>query len=181
MSRPTTPAMQWSAYGINNICQYNDKQFFYDGSRAKSRNVELFQERSHSSPFQFKAVYKFVLSLWFNSVQLNNLQTNKHFIINISWVRLSPLGTAAATGLLYLPRMIDDGDCGATDGMKNGRGNRGTRRKPAPVPLCPPQIPHDLTRVRTRAAAAGSQRLTAWAMTRPKRHFNNPVKILGKH
>jgi hypothetical protein len=30
-----------------------------------------------------------------------------------------------------------------------------------PVPLCLSQIPHDLTRVRTRAAAVGSRRLTA--------------------
>jgi hypothetical protein len=29
--------------------------------------------------------------------------------------------------------------------MRTGRGNRSTRRKPAPVPLCPPKIPHDLT------------------------------------
>jgi hypothetical protein len=28
-------------------------------------------------------------------------------------------------------------------------GNRSTRRKPAPVPLCPPQMPHDLTWTRT--------------------------------
>jgi hypothetical protein len=41
-----------------------------------------------------------------------------------------------------------------------GRGNRSTRRKPAPVPLCPSQTPH-AARTRTRAAAAGSQRLTA--------------------
>jgi hypothetical protein len=41
-----------------------------------------------------------------------------------------------------------------------GRGNRSTRRKPAPVPLCPPQTPH-AARTRTRAAAVGSQRLTA--------------------
>jgi hypothetical protein len=41
-----------------------------------------------------------------------------------------------------------------------GRGNRITRRKPAPVPLCPPQTPH-AGRTRTRAAAVGSQRLTA--------------------
>jgi hypothetical protein len=40
--------------------------------------------------------------------------------------------------------MIDEGDCGAIGGMKIGRGNRSTRRKPAPAPLCPPQIPHDL-------------------------------------
>jgi hypothetical protein len=36
-----------------------------------------------------------------------------------------------------------------------GRGNRSTRRKPAPVPLCPPQTPH-AARTRTRAAAVGS-------------------------
>jgi hypothetical protein len=68
-------------------------------------------------------------------------------------------------GLLYLPRVIVK--------MENlvewiGRGNRSTRRKPAPEPLCPPQIPLDQTWARTRAAAVGSQRLTAWAMARPK-------------
>jgi hypothetical protein len=77
-------------------------------------------------------------------------------IIIISWVRLSPLGTAATSGLLYQPQMIDDSDCGAIDGMKIGKGNRSTRRKRAPMPLCPPQTPHDLTRARTRVAAVGS-------------------------
>jgi hypothetical protein len=42
---------------------------------------------------------------------------------------------------LYQPRMIGDGDCGEIGGMKIGRGNRSTRRKPAPAPLHPPQIP----------------------------------------
>jgi hypothetical protein len=69
------------------------------------------------------------------------------------------LGTAATTGLLYQPRMIGDGDCEEIGGMKIGRGNRSTRRKPVPAPLCLPQIPHDY--------AVGSQRLTAWAMARP--------------
>jgi hypothetical protein len=45
-----------------------------------------------------------------------------------------------------------------------GRGNQSTRRKPAPVPLCSPQIPHNLSWARTRAVAVGSWRLTAWAM-----------------
>jgi hypothetical protein len=49
--------------------------------------------------------------------------------------------------------MIDDGDCGAIDEIKIGIGNRITRRNPASVPLCPPQIPHDLIGARTRAAA----------------------------
>jgi hypothetical protein len=59
-------------------------------------------------------------------------------------VRLSPLGTSATVGLLYQPRMIEDDDYGAVGGIRIGRGNRSTRRKPAPVPLCPPQVPHDL-------------------------------------
>jgi hypothetical protein len=31
--------------------------------------------------------------------------------------------------------MIGDGDCGENGGMKSGRGDRSTRRKPAPAPL----------------------------------------------
>jgi hypothetical protein len=64
--------------------------------------------------------------------------------------------------------MTDGGDCGAIGEMKIGRGNRSTRRKPTPVPLDPLQILDDLTGARTRAAAVGSQRLTARAMARPK-------------
>jgi hypothetical protein len=82
-------------------------------------------------------------------------------IVSLGGVRLSPPGTPATVGLLYQPRMIDDDDYGAVGGMTIGRGNRGTWTKPAPVPLCPPQIPHDLTWDRTRAATVGSQQLTA--------------------
>jgi hypothetical protein len=52
-----------------------------------------------------------------------------------------------------------DYDNGEIGGMI-GRENRSTRRKPDPVPLCPPQVPH-AARTRTRAAEVGSQRLTA--------------------
>jgi hypothetical protein len=51
--------------------------------------------------------------------------------------------------------MRDDGECGAVGGM-TGKGKRCTRRKPAPLSVCPPQIPQYLT----RAAAVGSRRLT---------------------
>jgi hypothetical protein len=33
--------------------------------------------------------------------------------------------------------MIGEGDCGEIGGMKIGKGNRSTRRKPASAPLCP--------------------------------------------
>jgi hypothetical protein len=54
----------------------------------------------------------------------------------------------------------DDDECGAVGGMF-GRANLTTMRKLTPVPLCLPQIPRDLTRDRTQAAAVGSRRLTA--------------------
>jgi tetrahydromethanopterin S-methyltransferase subunit G len=74
-----------------------------------------------------------------------------------------PLGTAATNRpIVPAPGDYDDGEI---SGMI-GRGNRSTRRKPAPVPLCPPQTPH-AARTRTRSAAVGSQRLTAWATARP--------------
>jgi hypothetical protein len=81
------------------------------------------------------------------------------FLVSLGGVRLSPLGTSATVGLLYQPQMmmimeksVEWGLAGETE---------------VPVPLCPPQIPHDLTWDRTRAASVGSQRLTAWAMARP--------------
>jgi hypothetical protein len=51
--------------------------------------------------------------------------------------------------------MIDEGDCGAIGGIKIGRGNRSTRTKPTPAPLCPPQIPHDQTRARAPGRRGG--------------------------
>jgi hypothetical protein len=74
-------------------------------------------------------------------------------------VRLSPLGTAA-TVWPTVPAPDDD-DCGAIGGMTIGTGNLSTRGKPAPVPLCSPQILHDLNRARTQTAVLRSRRLTA--------------------
>jgi hypothetical protein len=77
---------------------------------------------------------------------------------------MSPLGTAATNRLIVpVPGDYDDGEFG---GMI-GRGNRNTRRKFAPVSLCPPQTPHAV-RARTRTFAVGSQRLTACATARPR-------------
>jgi hypothetical protein len=36
-----------------------------------------------------------------------------------------------------------------------------------PISLRPPQIPHDLTRIRTGATAVGSWLLATWTMARP--------------
>jgi hypothetical protein len=47
------------------------------------------------------------------------------------------------------------------------RENRSTPRKPVPMPLCPPQITYDLTRVRTRAPALGWLRQPPGGTARP--------------
>jgi hypothetical protein len=82
------------------------------------------------------------------------------FIYVLNWygVQLGPLGTAATNRtIVSAPGDYGDAEVG---GMTIVRGNRSTRRKPAPLLLCPPQIPH-AARTRTRAVAVGSQRLTA--------------------
>jgi hypothetical protein len=71
------------------------------------------------------------------------------------WGGTKSLGTVATSGLLYKPPMIDEDDCGAIGGIKIGRGNWSTWRKPAPAPLCPPQIPHNQTRARTPDRCGG--------------------------
>jgi hypothetical protein len=80
-----------------------------------------------------------------SACQAENFFNLGSFFLFVGW------GVSASTWYcghfwpIVQPRMIDDGGCGAIGGMRIGRGNRSTRRKPAPVPLCPPQIPHDLT------------------------------------
>jgi hypothetical protein len=55
-------------------------------------------------------------------------------------IQLDPLGTTATNRpIVPAPGGYDDEEIG---GMTIGRGNRSTQRKPAPVPLCPPQTPH---------------------------------------
>jgi hypothetical protein len=79
-------------------------------------------------------------------------------IIFFNWYsrggRWSPIG-ATSRPIVPAPDDYDDGEIG---GMI-GRRNRRTRRKPAPVPLCPPQTPH-ASWTRARDAAVGSQGLT---------------------
>jgi hypothetical protein len=55
-------------------------------------------------------------------------------------VQSGPLGTTVTSrSIVPAPGDYDDGEIG---GMMIGKGNRSTRRKPATVPLCPPQTPH---------------------------------------
>jgi hypothetical protein len=113
--------------------------------------------------FKNRSLLRMTSYLRMNHYWLSQLPVFPLFFKFLIGVQLGPLGTAA-TNRPIVPAW-DDHDNGEIGGM-NGRGNRRTRRKPAPVPLCPPQTPH-AARTRNRAAAVGSQRLTAWATARP--------------
>jgi hypothetical protein len=72
--------------------------------------------REVSYKVKFSRIRSFLLIALEETVQKSNFCKYFYlsaFIIIVSGVRLSPLGTPAATGLLYQPQMIDDGDCGA--------------------------------------------------------------------
>jgi hypothetical protein len=67
----------------------------------------------------------FCYTLWPKSIRGEGPLTPvlRHFYFFILFLLLlvgwdSPLGTAATTGLLYQPQMIDDGDCGEINGMR---------------------------------------------------------------
>jgi hypothetical protein len=64
-------------------------------------------------------------------------------------MRVSILRTSATVGRI-VPGTGDE--YGAVGGMRIGRVNLSIRRKPAPVPLHPPQTLHNLTWDRSRAA-----------------------------
>jgi hypothetical protein len=57
-------------------------------------------------------------------------------------VAQTPLVPRPSISLLYQHWKTDEKDCQATGGMNESQGNRSTQRKPAPVPLWPPQTTH---------------------------------------
>jgi hypothetical protein len=70
---------------------------------------------------------------------------------------------------------VDDSmfnESGAVRGKKIGDDNQSTLRKPSQLPLHTPQMPHDLTCDRARAAVVGSRWITAWSMARPTTYFD---------
>jgi hypothetical protein len=111
------------------------------------------------------SAWRFAAEQTFNFMP-SYLFMRRSFLIGTVWggVQLGPLGTAASNRpIVPVPGDCDDGEI---DGMI-GRGNRSTRRKPAPVPLWPPQNPY-AARMRTHAVTVRSQRLTAWSTARPE-------------
>jgi hypothetical protein len=115
-------------------------------------------------PLHWDIQWSNVLPLLVNPLSILHFEWNVglHFGIVGGGVQLHPLGTAATRR----PVVPAPGDYDGEIGGMIGRGNWSAQRKPAPVPLCPPQTPH-AARTRTWAAAVGSQHLTAWATARP--------------
>lgn len=77
-------------------------------------------------------------------------------------------------GNYWLIVSAPDDECGAVGVL--GRGNLSTRRNPALLSLCTPQIPYYLARAPTRDSAVRSRQLTAW-IARPVTALNYLVGI----
>jgi hypothetical protein len=63
----------------------------------------------------------------------------------------------------------------------NDRGTEELGKKLTPVLTCPRQIPHELTRARSRVFALRRQRLTFWAMTWPTLYVVICVRRYGSN
>jgi hypothetical protein len=85
----------------------------------------------------------------------------KFFIYLWDWSGTESTITASIYWPILQPWMIDVDDFGAVSGVHEARSTGSTPSKPAPLPLCPPQIPHDLTQTRTRSNSVGTWRSTA--------------------
>jgi hypothetical protein len=83
------------------------------------------------------------------------------------------LWTATTNGHIVHPP--DDTNLEGNGGMMMIRENRRTRGKSVPLPLCTSQIPHGLTRTRSRFSAVRGLRLTAWVTARPYLRFGSTL------
>jgi hypothetical protein len=121
-----------------------------------------------------------VLSFKFTSFSKKTLQCLNVFIyfLGVGW-DLVHLICQSVIGLLYQPWMIDQ--YGAIGGMRISRGNRSPLRKSAPLPLCPPQIPLNLTWDWTWATVMGSRWLTASAVAWPMPECKRFTVMPGKY
>jgi hypothetical protein len=85
------------------------------------------------------------------------------WLISIGWDCVSEL--LSLTDIVHPPRRQKSME--NNSGMIYWQGKtEKLGEKPVPVPLCPPQIPQELTRARTRDSARRARWLTAWAMAR---------------
>jgi hypothetical protein len=83
----------------------------------------------------------------------------KCFSFSLGGATMSPLGTSANIWGRWWVMIVEQ----QVEWLTGER--KVLKEKPTPVSLCPPQIPHDPIRIRTRAVAVGLQRPTAWADT----------------
>jgi hypothetical protein len=160
--------------GISEFCHvYRSRQAWAHSAEVsvpRLKSVETSQPSSEWSPYVSVFLRSVMQYTFWESVIDHPIQVDYILILIVGGG--VQIASTRYVGYFW-PVVPSPGDCedGKFGGMKTGRGNRSTRRKPAPAPLCPPQIPLDQTRARTRAAAMGSQRLTAWAMARSLIHL----------
>jgi hypothetical protein len=94
---------------------------------------------------------------------LMNIQQIKEVDFPSPQQRFHCCGDGKSTSFIYCNTQQDahHKEYTAAGGMRIGKVNRSTQRKPTPMPLSPPQIPHKLIWDRTSATEVQSRRLIA--------------------
>jgi hypothetical protein len=94
-------------------------------------------------------------------------------------VRVCLSGTEPLMGALSIPWIIYGLIWSSGGKILTGK-TEGLGEKPVLVPVCPLQIPHGLTWAGTRASAARSRWLTAWAKAQPLRRMERTCEYSTK-
>jgi hypothetical protein len=121
-------------------------------------------ENTRSVFIIFVIIIKIIIkleSLFCSNIEPRAVQWFRRTVTSLSktWVsaRCSPCGICGGPTV----HPTDDMSMENRGGLILTGENRRTGRKPVPVPLCPPQIQHGLTRSRTLASAVRKQQLTS--------------------
>jgi hypothetical protein len=146
-----------------------------------SNSATLFKEETYSSHCQFykdslhkKNVHNIPDYVCIHTRHVKNpkyiciwntFRYGKYLFFSWRWGGSDPSVDAYLRYILHIPQMIWVWRA-TVEWYWQGKAEE-LGEKPVPVSLCPPQIPHGLTRERTRTSAERGRRLTTWAMARP--------------
>jgi hypothetical protein len=130
-------------------------------SRCKTKNFH-FNDRKLCSCFHL------LDQLNFHPFPLQETECWQLLLKSRRWDYVSELGPPTSQ-LYFIPQMIWVWTA-TVEWYWQGEIRR-IRRKLVPVPFCPSQMPHGLTRVRTQDSAVRRRRLTTWTMVWPCWHL----------
>jgi hypothetical protein len=148
------------------LCAGNISSVFLCSYYLSLRSLSHMLPSSYSV-YSFYALLFLLLCLTYDKKKL--------FVVVYGVSELQP-----PTSLLFITQVIYSYDYVGPRWSYINRESRISRKIPIPVPVCPSQMSHGLTRARTPASAVRFPVLTAWAMARPREVFELTIDDVAK-